>query len=213
MSEVELRRAYYEGRILIEAARILDSPFDDSLVCLSGAELELMRNLTAYLHRRSTFVDTYHDGYYVMPDEENWDDVSAVVASLEEKLMGCAEIEANIQAIADRMEPLPLAGVDVEASTGAEISLYSDTVPAGYIHRIQRAVCYCSLAWTQVIIWIHTEALEQPIHQQATIGGWEMAGFDSVITVHEGEYLRARLTGVPNGYGAYFVWAGELIKL
>lgn len=88
MFDIVRRRSYDERRILIDSARILDSPFDDSPVCLSGAELELLRNLTQYLHRQDTFVATYYANHYLTPDVEAWDAIQAVVAGLEEKLMG-----------------------------------------------------------------------------------------------------------------------------
>lgn len=72
---------------MIDSARILDSPFDYSVVFLSGADLELLRNLTQYLHRQDTFVATYFDNHYLTPDVDDWDAVQAIVANLEDKLM------------------------------------------------------------------------------------------------------------------------------
>lgn len=99
MSENWRRKKYYDKRVLIETSRILDSPFNASLVCLEGAELELLRNLMMYLHRRSTFVSEYHTGYYDAPSNEEWDTLQAIIAILEEKLMGCEELTALLEAI------------------------------------------------------------------------------------------------------------------
>lgn len=85
------RKTYYDPRVIIETADVLDCPFPATLLCLSGAELLLLRNLTQYLHRRSTFVSEYHDTYYLAPTNEQWDTLDSIVAELEAKLMGCEE--------------------------------------------------------------------------------------------------------------------------
>ncbi|GAG90115.1 unnamed protein product, partial [marine sediment metagenome] len=92
MSEVWRRKSYYEPRVLIDTSRVLTPHFDDALVCLTGAELEMLRNLTQYLHRRATFAASYQETYYYAPTEAEWDDIQAIVANLEEKLMGCTEL-------------------------------------------------------------------------------------------------------------------------
>jgi len=89
MEEAERRLSYHYGRVLIETARVLSPQFSDSLVCLTGAELEMLRNMTAYLGRRDTYVSTYDSTYYLVPDDEDWDDIAALVAELENKLMVC----------------------------------------------------------------------------------------------------------------------------
>lgn len=93
------RKTYYRPRVLIETGDVLDCPFPDSLVCLTGAEQLLLRNLTQYLHRRSTFASEYHDGYYLAPTNEQWDDLDAIIADLEGKLMGCPEIQTMLEDI------------------------------------------------------------------------------------------------------------------
>lgn len=92
MSESWRRKTYYDKRVLIETARILSPQFDDSLLCITGAQLEMLRNLTQYLKRRSTFVSAYHEGYYDAPTEAEWDNLQAIVADLENTLMGCEEL-------------------------------------------------------------------------------------------------------------------------
>jgi len=60
----------------------------------------MLRNLTQYLKRRSTFADNYQKDYYYAPTEAEWDDISAIVAELEETLMGCEEL---MQTFADML--------------------------------------------------------------------------------------------------------------
>jgi hypothetical protein len=93
-------KQFYDKRILIEVSRVLESSVSDSLICLTGAQLEMLRNLCQYLHRRSTFVDEYLATGYLAPTNEEWDEIQAIVAELEEALMGCTEITEQLEAIA-----------------------------------------------------------------------------------------------------------------
>ena len=83
----ESRVGYNGTRILIEAERVLDSSFAAQGLYLSGAQIEMLRNITHYLNRRSTFVDEYREGYYLMPDDTDWDAIQAIIADMEDKLM------------------------------------------------------------------------------------------------------------------------------
>ena len=91
-------KKHYSTRIIIETQRVIESSVKDSLVCLTGAELEMLRNITHYLERRTTFVSEYRTTDYLCPDNDEWDTISAIVAQLQEKLMGC-DIDLLIDAI------------------------------------------------------------------------------------------------------------------
>lgn len=101
MSETWRVKGYYRPRVLISTGDVLDCPYPDSLICLTGAQLVILRNLTQYLHRRSTFVSEYRDSDYLAPSNAEWDALDAVVADLEINLMGCPEILAKLQCICD----------------------------------------------------------------------------------------------------------------
>ena len=88
MSEEERRKAYPTTRILIESSRILTPTFDDGVFFVTGAQVEIMRNLLGYARREETYVKTYGPGYYLVPDADDFDDIQAIVADLEETLMG-----------------------------------------------------------------------------------------------------------------------------
>lgn len=98
------RKTYYKPRVLIDTARILDPQFDDALLCITGAQLEMIRNLTQYLHRRSTFSEDNHKGYYLAPDTADWDTIQAIVADLEETIMGCEEFTALFEDMLAQLE-------------------------------------------------------------------------------------------------------------
>lgn len=88
----ERRRKYRYDRILIESARILSPQFDAAVLYFTGAQIELLRNVTQYLRKLETYVAEYHPGYYLTPDESDYDDILAIVADLEETLMGNANV-------------------------------------------------------------------------------------------------------------------------
>ena len=94
------RKTYYRSRVMIETSRILDPQFPDSLLCITGAQIEMLRNLMQYLHRRSTFVTSQEEQYYLSPTTEEWDILQAIVADLEDTLMGCTEITQELANIA-----------------------------------------------------------------------------------------------------------------
>ena len=92
MVESWRKKTYYKSRVLISTERVLDPQFADGLICITGAELEMLRNLPQYLKRRSTFAESETDAGYLSPSTADWDTIQAIVANLEEKLMGCEEL-------------------------------------------------------------------------------------------------------------------------
>jgi len=109
VSETWRRKAYYDKRVLIDTGRVISSTVDDSLVCITGPQLEMLRNVTQYLKRRSTFVTEYHDNYYDAPTTAEWDELQAIVADLEETLMGCEALTTAIYAMASQLGCICLA--------------------------------------------------------------------------------------------------------
>jgi len=87
MSETDRMSFYTPLRVLIDSGRILNPTVKDGTVYLAAAHLEMLRNLTQYLHRRSTFVSEYESMYYLMPDDTDWDSIEQIVAELEYRLM------------------------------------------------------------------------------------------------------------------------------
>jgi len=115
MPETWRYKQYYDKRILVETASLLDPLYPDArILCLSAEEVALLRPLLGYAHRRSTFVSQYQASQYVAPSTEEWDAIQAIVAGLEDKLMvDCTDfytalqtIAANIAATNARLETL-----------------------------------------------------------------------------------------------------------
>lgn len=101
MAEEWRRKGYYRTRVLIPIADCLESPYGDCLVCLTAGEVNLVRNLLEYAERRSTFVDEYHETYYLAPDNDDWDALQEMKAHLEGSMMDCEQFTSDLQEILD----------------------------------------------------------------------------------------------------------------
>lgn len=130
MSESTRRRRYRYDRVVIESARILDSQFADGVLCFTGAQIELMRNMTEYLRRLETYCSEYHLGYYLTPTVEDYDSLMAIVANLEGTLMG------NLNTIFGYKASQRIGGSHTKSGDGDK-TIYIGNVPAGEIWRIE----------------------------------------------------------------------------
>lgn len=156
MSEAWRRKTYYDPRVLLETAEFLDPLFSDCLICLSGSELYALRNLTQYLHRRSTFVSSYHQGYYLAPTNEEWDDIEAIVAELEGKLMNCQQYDDLLQSILEAAEcacnrAVGNPGLNYNPNNTDETTSFdiSDTIPDAALGAEEEEACDVAQLWYQ----------------------------------------------------------------
>lgn len=106
MTEAWRVKRYYEPRITVPIAILNDTDLPDTLVCLSGPEVALLRTLLGYAHRRITWVSEYHTDHYLTPTTEEWDVIQAMTAELEDRLMTacCDDIVTALQAINSTLE-------------------------------------------------------------------------------------------------------------
>lgn len=149
MSETERRQRYVTNRVLIEAQRILNPQFDDAVVFLSGAQIELLRNVTQYLNRQSTYVAEYNSGYYLMPTVEDFDGILEIVADMEETLMGNPNVIWGYNDVYGEAEE----NLNMPAGPGY---LYGSTVPEGEVWVVSN-VMVTSTSATCVDISIYAE--------------------------------------------------------
>jgi hypothetical protein len=156
MGEPWRRKTYYRPRVLIETEHVLTPLFGDSLVCLTGGELYMLRSMCQYLHRRSTFVTQYEQQYYLAPTEEEWDELDAAVAQLEGKLMNCEEYDDLLQAILEAAEcacrrSIPNTGLNYNPSNADEEASFdvSDTIPDGALGAAEEEACDVAQLWYQ----------------------------------------------------------------
>lgn len=129
MGSVERRRGYGYNRVLIEAARILDPQFLDAVLFLTGAQVEMLRNVTQYLNRLDTYASEYNPGYYLVPTDEDFDDILEIVADLEETLMGNPNtIWGYVDRLAERFAVVVVGN--------GEYSRELLEVPEGYVYTV-----------------------------------------------------------------------------
>lgn len=124
------RRNYRYGRVYIEAARILNPQFNGVTLTLTGAQVELLRNATMLFHLQDAFVDTYHDGYFMNASDADYNNIQAIVADLEEKLMG------NINILWGYSEHLASTRTEDDAEAGINYLTFA-SCPAGEIWIIE----------------------------------------------------------------------------
>lgn len=100
MTESWRRKRYYQPRILINTQDVLNSDFPDGILCLTGGQLNIVRNLLGYATRRANWVTTYETDTYLTPTDEEWDNLQAIVADLQEQAMNtCTELWEQLEAI------------------------------------------------------------------------------------------------------------------
>jgi len=184
MTEAERKRTYYRPRILISVDDVLESTFTDSLVCLTGAELNILRNLVQYAEREANWVSEYHTHYYLTPTDEEWQTLQALVAELEQKLMGCDDIEQLLQDILTAAQCacnngtagltyVPPRADDYEP----DYFTYDDTIPSEAMSAEETEACAVAQLWYQ---WGYEIITEKVL--PATRWGWDyivpaVAGF------------------------------------
>lgn len=175
MSTEWRRKTYYKPRVLIDTQRVLDPQFSDALLCITGAQLEMLRNLMQYLHRRSTFADDYATNHYLAPTNAEWDTIQAIVADLEETLMGCEELMAvfqdmltQLQCVCDKAEQPPTDGGSVQpiVDIGLDDGTLIENDPYGPETEIEARRCaVAQLTYWQAWEWL-TEII-QPLQENS----------------------------------------------
>lgn len=201
MSESERRRRLPYTRVLIETERILDPQFNDMVAFLSGAQLEMLRNLTQYLHRRSTFSEDVDAVGYLTPSTEDWDSIQAIVADLEETLMGNPN---TLWGYKDRWFDHETTESVGDPYTDAQ----TDPVPAGYVYVLE--------AWTvqhthgdtrSVLLYVLGAPETLYLYNVPALPSAEYVYAPSQLTMKEGDFIRFRVYGLDTGkYARLRVW-------
>ena len=206
MVDTERLRKYHYNRVLIESARILSPQFADAVVFLSGAQIEMLRNVSQYLNRLDTYVSEYQPGYYLVPTDEDFDDILEIVADMEETLMGNPN---TIWGYEDRW--MEYKGVE---STGAGTTYVStNAVPAGYVYVLEHWNIYhldddpCGMTLGM------GETGGTPILYTApAVPGEDVVYETTHITLKESDYLTLAIVGLPNESLARMrVWGHKMV--
>lgn len=200
------RNGYIYNRVLIEASRVLETEQSDAVVFLTGAHLEMLRNVTQYLSRRDTYVTEYEDGYYITPSDEDYDTILGIVADMEEALMGNQNV---IWGYNDRWAEHTEHTV---VGDGA-MTLDTPAVPSGYVFTLQAVVCRNLTTAGNTIPKIQAGAVLVSIGQVVLTNATELRILDGLnYTMKEGDYVRVRFYDALDGDEIeIFTWGYKMI--
>lgn len=193
MSESERRRRYRYNRVLIESERILTPQFADSVVYITGPQIEMLRNVTQYLNRLDTYVKEHHSGYYLTPDAADYDEILEIVADLEETLMGNPN---TIWGYKDRYFEVE-TNDDCDAGTN---NLYFSTVPAGEVWVINGIWAKNGTSVSAAIaMWVYFDSTLYHLETFTTPGADVSLNWTGKAILKEGDYIRVAFYGCTAG--------------
>jgi hypothetical protein len=139
---------YRGDPILIDTSRVLESTLPSMTVALSGGQAEILRNLCQYAELPATFVSSYETVGYTTPSESEWDELQAVVADLERRLMGNENTPLGIyERVADTHSETATAGTN---------AIVAATVPAGFFYTLSHLAFANTTTVCTVQVEIHT---------------------------------------------------------
>jgi len=197
MSDVERRAKYRYAGVLIETARILSPQFDDAVVYLTGAQIELLRNVSHYLNRRNTYVSEYQPDYYLWPTDEDYDDILEIVADLEETLMGNPNTIWGFQDI--------YIESPTETSVGAGTTVVEGSpVPEDEIWIVTNAVLRHSDDTSRVAgLEVFHNAMGHILEASLALAPWELLKWQNLLWLAEADYIKGYVTALANDKVAY----------
>jgi len=184
MTEEERRYPYRYDRVLIDAARVLSPELPGITITLSGAHVEMLRNLMLYLDRPTSFVATYEEDTYLVPDDTDLETIATVVAELEYKLMGSENLSFGIN------ERWAESSVVVKDGAGT-FEASSTPVPAGYYYVMQRSsfANFSGQRGVAFISIVHDGTTYYALAQQ-TMLQYEPLAYSSPLVLSEGDYVK-----------------------
>lgn len=202
----EQRYGYTYHRVLIDSTRVLDPQFDDAVIYVTGAQLELLRNVTQYLNRLSTYVSEYHPDYYLSPTIEDYDSICAIVADLESVLMGNPN---TIWGYADRWHEYRPSESVGDTHTYAN----SNPVPAGQVFVLELFNIY-HLGGTPCAMSIGIGAFGTAplIYEAPAVPSGDVVYQQVNMTLKEGDYVTHDIIGLPSGEVARMrLWGHKMV--
>lgn len=199
MSETDTYYRYHKDRVLITTARMYRPMFAPAVVQLTGAQVEMLRNMTQYLNRPNTYVEEYEVDKYLTPDSGQFDGIQAIVADLEEKLMGNENVIWGYQ---DR-----LAEKQQNYDTPAGINyLLFPLVPAGEVWVLT------SITWVNTVTdppvsyaQIYNDPDEWNIHSKTLAGANVYYSITCHVPLKEDDRLRVGFNGCAL-HDAIYAW-------
>jgi len=143
----------------------------------------MLRNCVQYLDRRSTFVSEYEELRYQTPNDADWDDILAIVADLEEELMG------NINVPWGYKDQLWQNLGGTKSGYGTYVGS-SASVPSGYVYKVEN-IALNNISGERGTTIIRATINEENLYLAYTIGlaAWQPLVFSGVLTLKAGDYV------------------------
>ena len=202
MDEEQASLKYHYDRILIESSRIITPTLPGCTLVLNGAQVEMLRNCVHYLDRRSTFVSEYGAVTYETPDDDDWDEIRAQVADIEEKLMGNENVPWGFN------ERIVGQVIDTSATAGTNI-LNSTTVPAGEMWVIDYTnALNVNTACSLVYIILYGGGIKVIVEQSTTLAAGQYLKGVPKSTLQEGDNIEFQFFGCTAGDDLHCRWWG-----
>jgi len=166
MSETWRVKRYYRPRVLVPVTDLASETLPDGIYCLTGPQVGLLKTLLAYAHRRVTWVSEYRETDYLTPTTEEWDNIEAFVADLEETLMtNCCEllvealgdIDTTLQANGAQLATIATKQTSMDvtlstiAGTLATMGVTLDDIEAHLPDIVTALECICSKQETIIL--------------------------------------------------------------
>ena len=205
MSEVERRRPYKAQRVLISSVAVLNPTFDDGDLYFTGPQIESMRNLMQYANRPENYAAEWEPGYYLTPDNDDWDDIQAIVADLEEVLMG------NPNTLWGYADGYSEAEIDVDMPAGVS-NLVGSTVPAGQVWRVTGAsFLVVSATCSDVRVFFNDGVDNILVGNQLSPVSGQAYPFAFDVIMKEGDYVYQRFYNMTLNDDAYmWLWGYKM---
>lgn len=205
MVDVTRKHVAPAHRILVDAKAFLNPEFSDAVLYFTGGQIELMRNLVDYANRRTTFVSDYYIGYYLSPDDTDWNLIQQRVADLEETLMGNNNV---IWGYTDRYYDL----VTDTAMPAGESDKLSTVVPAGEVWEITgMSVIVTSASCNRIRLGPYISASYVNVGEKLAPASDTLYSFPICATLKEGDRLFWRFYNLTLNDDVYcYAWGSKM---
>lgn len=194
-------------RVLVNAKTFLNTEFHDAVLFFTGGHIELMRNLVAYAARRTTWVSDYYIGYYLSPDDTDWDLIQRRVAELEYTLMG------NNNVIWGYEDTLRIKVVEPDAIAGTNI-LETGAVPEGKVWLVNLIRGWNATSQSSSTnIGVYSAGSNYPLDDLVTPPSGSDVRFTGHLPLKEGDKVRFTSWGTTLNDDLYLIVVGSIMDL
>lgn len=207
MVDVLRKHVAPQYRVLVDAKAFLNTTISGAVLYFTPGQIELMRNLMQYANRRTTFVSDYYIGYYLSPDDTDWDLIQQQVADMEYKLMGNNNILWGYE------DTLRIKELEDDAAAGTVV-LETDAVPEGklWVVNLVRGWNATSQSSSTNVV-VRSSGVNYPMDNLTTPPSGVEVEFTGRLPMKEGDTVRFTSWGTTLHDDLYLVVLGSVMDL